>query len=121
MSDSVPPAGPDPVERILAAFTSVGRAMTEFAENLRPVAESLRPVVEAVAKIARDPRVQAAIAGDLGLDRRDCHCLCAEVHGDDPGSCEGTSVSAVRISGMDVPMRAPCQAARAASKLSGPA
>ncbi len=35
-----------------------------------------------------------------------------------PAICEGASVSTVRVSGMDVPMCAPCQAARAASKLS---
>lgn len=111
MSDGGPPVSPEPVEKIMAAFTSVGRAVTEFAE-------SLRPVVETLVKFAQDPRLQAAIAGDRVPFLPDCCCLCAAVHRGDPGICEGESVSTVRVSGLEVPMCAPCQAARAASKLS---
>jgi hypothetical protein len=114
MSDGEPPAGPEPMEQITAAFASLGRAMTELAE-------SFRPVVEKLARLAQDPRVQAAIAADREPSRPGCHCLCWAVHRGDPGICEGVSLATVRISGMDVPMCAPCQAARAASKLSGQA
>jgi hypothetical protein len=114
MSDGEPPVNPDPMEQIAAAFANLGRAMTELAGSFRPVAENL-------ARLARDPRVQAAIAADREPSRPGCHCLCRAVHRDDPGICEGVSLATVRISGMDVPMCAPCQAARAASKLSGQA
>jgi hypothetical protein len=111
MSDSGSQGNPEPAEAIAAAFTSFSRAMKELAESFRPVAEAL-------AKIVQDPRVQGAIAADREPGRPGCHCLCAAVHRDDLGICDGESVAAVRISGMNVPMCAPCQAARAASKLS---
>jgi hypothetical protein len=111
MSDSGPQDNPEPTEKIVAAFTSFGRAVAE-------VVESFRPVVRAMVKFAQDPRVQAAVAADREAGRSGCHCLCRVVHRDDPGICDGESATSVRISGMDVPMCAPCQAARAASKLS---
>jgi hypothetical protein len=111
MSDSEPEVSQEPLEKMMAAFT---RAMTEIAEGFRAAAEALE-------KIARDPRIQAGIAADRAPSNAGCHCLCATVHQDAHGICDGDSVSTVRISGMDVPMCAPCQAARAASKLSHPA
>jgi hypothetical protein len=108
MSSSGSPAGPDPVEKMTAAFS---RALDEVAETFRAAAELL-------GKIAQDPRIQAAIAGDREPGHPGCHCLCGTVHQDAPGICDGLSVSTVSISGLDVPMCAPCQAARAASKLS---
>jgi len=108
MSDSEPEVSQEPLEKMMAAFT---RAMTELAEGLRAAAEALE-------KIARDPRILAGLAGDRAPSNAGCHCLCGSVHQDAPGICDGDSVSTVRISGMDVPMCAPCQAARAASKLS---
>jgi hypothetical protein len=108
MSDSGPQVNPDPMEKIAAALT---RAMTEIADGFRPVMETL-------AKMARDPRARAAFAADREPGRPGCHCLCGAVHRDDPGICDGEAAATVRILGMDVPMCAPCQAARAASKLS---
>jgi hypothetical protein len=108
MSDSTPPGRPDPLEQLAGALRS---AMTE-------VADSFRAAAEALGKIAQDPRVQAAVAADRAPDRAACHCLCGVVHRDSPGICDGYSVGTVRLSAMDVPMCAPCQAARAASKLS---
>jgi hypothetical protein len=113
MSDSEPQGAPEFMAKLAAAWASFsGRAMTELAGAFRPVADGL-------AKAARDPRVQAAIAADREPGQPGCHCLCGAVHRQDPGICEGRSASTVRISGLDVPMCAPCQAARAASKLSG--
>jgi hypothetical protein len=112
MSDSAPPDGPDPVERVV---TALHRAMTEITAE---VAESFRAAAEALGKIAQDPRVQAGLAADRAPGRAACHCLCGVVHRDSPGICDGYSVGTVRLSAMDVPMCAPCQAARAASKLS---
>jgi hypothetical protein len=111
VSASGPEDNPEPVEQIVVALTSLARALRE----------GLRPVAEMLAEIARDARVQGAIAGDREPSRPGCHCLCSVVHRDDPGICAGESAATVRISGMDVPMCAPCQAARAASKLSGQA
>lgn len=111
MSDSEPEVSQEPLEKMMAAFT---RAMTELGEGFRAAAEALE-------KIACDPRVQAGVAADRAPSNAGCHCLCETVHQDAAGICDGDSVSTVRISGMDVPMCAPCQAARAASKLSHPA
>jgi hypothetical protein len=111
MSNSEPEVGQEPLDKMVAAFA---RAMTELAEGLRAAAEVLE-------KVARDPRVQSGIAGDRAPANAGCHCLCETVHRDAAGICDGDSVSTVRISNMDVPMCAPCQAARAASKLSHPA
>jgi hypothetical protein len=108
MCDSTPPSRPDPIERAAAALR---RAAAEIAESFRAPAEAL-------GKIAQDPRVQAGVAGDRAPGNAACHCLCGVVHRDAPGICDGYSVGTVRVSAMDVPMCAPCQAARAASKLS---
>jgi hypothetical protein len=111
MSDSGPSDNPEPVEKIVAALASIAEAMTEI----------FRPVTETLTKIVRDPRLLGAIAADRQPGRPACRCLCPSVHRDDPGICEGVSAATVRLSGQDVPMCAPCQAARAASKLSGQA
>jgi hypothetical protein len=110
MSDSERQDGQETLDKMMAAFT---RAMNEFAEGIRAAAELLE-------KIARDPRILAGLAGDRAPSNAGCHCLCGSAHSDAVGVCDGDSVSTVRISGMDVPMCAPCQAARAASKLSHP-
>jgi hypothetical protein len=108
MSDSGRPDDTELTRKIVAAFTTMGRAVAE-------VAEAFRPAVETVSRFARDPRVQGACAAER---HPKCRCLCALEHRDDQGICEGESVGTVQISGMDVAMCAPCQAARAASKLS---
>jgi hypothetical protein len=111
MSDSERPDETDLTKKIVAAFTTMGRAVAE-------VAEAFRPAVETVARFSRDPRVQSAFAADHKPGHGKCRCLCALEHRDDLGICEGESVGMVQISGMDVAMCAPCQAARAAAKLS---
>jgi len=113
MDDSGPQRDPGAAERIKEAFGALARAITE-------IAESFQPVLETVARIAQDPRVQAAIAADRDPARPGCQCLCAAVHGEEMGICDGESAGTVPISGMDVLMCAPCQAARAASKLAWP-
>jgi hypothetical protein len=110
MSDGEPPVSAA-MEKIAAAVTRAGAEL----------AESFRAAAEALGKIAQDPRVQAAISADREPARAGCHCLCGAAHPDDPRACDGRSVTTVRMSGMDVPMCAPCQAARAASRLSGQA
>jgi hypothetical protein len=109
MSESGRPDDTELTRKIVGVFTTMGRAVAE-------VAEAFRPAVETVTKIARDPRVTGAFAAER---HPKCRCLCALEHRDDQGICEGESVGTVLISGMDVAMCAPCQAARAASKLSG--
>ena len=107
MSDNEPGGG-DPLQRMAAALT---RALAE-------VADSFRAAAEALGKIAQDPRVRAGVAADRSPGRAACHCLCGAAHRDAPAICDGYAVGTVRISALDVPMCAPCQAARAAAKLS---
>jgi hypothetical protein len=108
VSDSTPPGRPDPLEQLAAALR---QGMTEIADSFRAAAEAL-------GKIIQDPRVQAGVAADRAPGQPACHCLCGAAHRDAPRICDGYAVGTVRISILDVPMCAPCQAARAASKLS---
>lgn len=96
------------LERIRAALD---RAVDELAEGFGQM-------LDALARLAEDPRVRGALAAERPAGRP-CHCLCRAVHGNDPGICDGEAASAVAVGGLEVPMCAPCQAARAAERLAG--
>lgn len=105
-------AEPDPqglsLEQIRAA---VDRAVAGFTEGFGQL-------LDAVTRLAQDPRVRGALAAERPVSRP-CHCLCRAVHAADPGSCDGEAASTVTVGGLEVPMCAPCQAARAAERLAG--
>ena len=92
----------------------LGQAVTDALERLRPA-------YDALADVANRPEVQAVnqwIAATLR--RRPCLCLCATAHPDDSGICEmldavitGRS-SSDWMAAVEVPLCAPCAAARAA-------
>jgi hypothetical protein len=110
MSDSKPLFDPEAVRKITVAFESFVRA----------VEECVHPVIDALVQIAQDPAFRAALAADRQPGSPACHCRCEVVHRDEPCLCDGESAGSVRISDMNVPMCAPCQAARAAAKLAPP-
>ena len=107
MSDDKPAGDPDTISKITEAFESI----------LRAVAERVRPAIDVLVQIAQDPAFQSAVAADRQPAPPFCHCQCEVVHRDEPCACDGESAGSVRVSDMDVPMCAPCQAARAAAKL----
>jgi hypothetical protein len=106
MTDPGPP-GPG-LEQIRAALD---RAVSGFTEGFGQL-------LDALARLAEDPRVRGALAAERPVGRP-CHCLCRTVHAADPGICDGAAASMVTVGGLEVPMCAPCQAARAAERLAG--
>lgn len=92
----------------------VGEAITEALERLRPAREAL-------ANVANRPEVRAVIEhAEKAARRRPCFCFCNRAHPDDEGICEildavttGRSSSDL-LGDLDVPLCAPCAAARAA-------
>jgi hypothetical protein len=110
---------------------------TEFAEALSEVGrrvgqaltdalERMRPAFDALAEVANRPEVRAVIErAEKALRRRPCLCFCPKAHPADHGVCE--MLDAV-ITGqyrsdflgeIDVPLCAPCAAARAAREFAG--
>jgi hypothetical protein len=91
----------------------VGQAVTDALERLRSAGN-------AVADVANRPEVKAVYEWTATLlRRRPCLCLCARAHPDDRDICEmldavisGRS-SSEWLGEVDVPLCAPCAAARA--------
>jgi hypothetical protein len=94
----------------------VGQAITDALERMRPAAD-------AVAEVLHRPEVQAVIdRADKVLRRRPCLCFCMRAHPDDRSICEmfdavvtGQHSSDV-LGDIQVPLCAPCAAARAAHR-----
>ena len=96
----------------------VGQAMDDALERLRPA-------VDAVTETARRPEVRAVWERvEQIIARRPCLCFCSRTHPDDRGICETFGAVITRpysselLGDFDVPMCAPCAAARAASEFS---
>jgi hypothetical protein len=96
----------------------VGQAITDAIERVRPAADAL------VAAMSR-PEVQAVIErAERVLRRRPCLCFCQRAHPDDHGICETWDAvvtgqhSSDLLGDFDVPLCAPCAAARAARQFS---
>jgi hypothetical protein len=97
----------------------VGQAMTDALE-------CVRPALDALAEVANRPEVRAVIErAEKAMRRRPCLCFCSRAHPADRGVCE---VFDAVITGqyrsdllgdVDVPLCAPCAAARAAQEFAG--
>jgi hypothetical protein len=101
-------------DRLAEVGRRVGQAITDAVARLRPAADALtdalnRPEVQAVME--RAERV---------LRLRPCLCFCQRAHPDDRGICETFNAvvtgpqSSDLLGDVDVPLCAPCAAARAA-------
>ena len=97
----------------------VGQAMTDAFERLRSA-------FDALAEVASRPEVRAVIErAEKALRRRPCLCFCSRAHPDDHGICEllGAVItghnSSDWLGDVDVPLCAPCAAARAAHEFAG--
>jgi hypothetical protein len=97
----------------------VGQAMTDALERIRPA-------FDALAEVASRPEVRAVIRrAEKAMQRRPCLCFCSRAHPADHGICEvlGAVITGQYSSGLlgnvDVPLCAPCAAARAAHEFAG--
>src|ERR1017187_4064457 len=97
----------------------VGRAMTDALERIRPT-------FDALAEVANRPEVRAVIErAEKAMRRRPCLCFCSRAHPADRGICEMFDAvitgqySSDLLGDVDVPLCAPCAAARAAHQFAG--
>ena len=92
----------------------VGQAVTDAVERMRPA-------VDALTEAANRPEVRAVIQrAEKAMRRRPCLCFCSKAHPADHGICEVFDAvitgqySSDLLGDLDVPLCAPCAAARAA-------
>jgi hypothetical protein len=92
----------------------VGQALTDALERVRPA-------FDALSEVASRPEVQAVFQrAEKTLRRRPCLCFCSRAHPADHGVCEVFDAvitgqySSDWLGDIDVPLCAPCAAARAA-------
>jgi hypothetical protein len=97
----------------------VGQAMTDALERIRPA-------IDALAEVANRPEVRAVIdRAERVMRRRPCLCFCSRTHPADHGICEMFDAvitgqySSDWLGDVDVPLCAPCAAARAAHEFAG--
>jgi hypothetical protein len=97
----------------------VGQAMTDALERMRPA-------FDALAEVANRPEVRAVIdRAEKAMRRRPCLCFCSRAHPADRGVCEVFDAvitgrySSDLLGDVDVPLCAPCAAARAANEFAG--
>jgi hypothetical protein len=108
----------DLAEQLAEVGRRVGQAVTD-------VLARVRPTLDAIAEVANRPEVAAVLErAEKTLRRRPCLCFCLRAHPDDHGICEmfdavitGQSRSEM-FNAIDVPLCAPCAAARAARSFS---
>ena len=99
-------------------LAEVGRRVGEVITD---ALDLIRPALDAVAGVANRPEVRALIErAEKAMARRPCLCLCLRAHPADRGICEPFDAvitgqySSDLLGAVDVPLCAPCAAARAA-------
>jgi hypothetical protein len=109
--------GDDTDSELAEAMAELGR---RFGQAMTDAVERMRPALDALAGVARRPEVRAVIErAEKAVRRRPCLCLCAKAHPDDLGACEVLDAVITRryslgpLGEIDVPLCAPCAAARA--------
>jgi hypothetical protein len=95
----------------------VGQAITDALGRIRP----------AINEVTSRPEVRAVVERAERLaQRRPCLCFCARAHPDDRGICETFDAvitgqhSSELLGDIDIPICAPCAAARAARQFARP-
>jgi hypothetical protein len=88
--------------------------------------ERVRPALDALAEVANRPEVRAMLErAEKVMRRRPCLCYCSRAHPADRGVCEMFDAvitgqySSELLGQLDVPLCAPCAAARAAHEFAG--
>lgn len=110
---------PDLAGTLAEVGRRVGQALTDAFERIRPA-------LDALADAASRPEVRAVIERtEKVLRHMPCFCYCARAHPDDAGICEvfGAVITGQHSLGplgdVELPLCAPCAAARAAREFSG--
>ena len=111
--------GTDLADALAEAGRRVGQAVTDALERMRPA-------FDALAEVASRPEIRAVIErADRALRHRPCLCFCSRAHPADHGICETFDAvitgqySSDLLGEFDVPLCAPCAAARAAREFAG--
>ena len=88
--------------------------------------DRIRPAITAVAEVANRPEVRSVVErAEKLLRHRPCLCFCPRAHPGDAGICEPFDAVITRphnsdlLGEVDVPLCAPCAAARAAREFAG--
>lgn len=111
--------GDNPVRQFAAAWEAVAAVASEWAERTAAVTN------EAFQKLINDPAVRAVLAGwriAPSWTGRDCDCVCARSHPDDPGVCDKRAVITRRLTtdldgDVDVALCAPCAVAQGVAEM----
>ncbi len=103
-------------DTLAAVGRRIGQAITDALERIRPA-------IDALAEAANRPEVRAVIErAEKALARRPCLCFCPRAHPADRGICEpfdaviSGQLSSELLGDLEVPLCAPCAAARAADQ-----
>jgi hypothetical protein len=107
----------DLAETLAEVGRRVGQAVTDALERIRPAFDA------AVAEVVNRPEVRAVLdRAEKAMRMRPCLCFCSRAHPTDHGICEmfGAVITGQHSSDflgeVDVPLCAPCAAARAAQE-----
>jgi NAD(P)-dependent dehydrogenase (short-subunit alcohol dehydrogenase family) len=112
--------GDDRDTELADTLAEVGRRV---GQTLTDALERVRPAFDALAEVASRPEVQAVFErAEKTLRRRPCLCFCSRAHPADRGVCEVFDAvitgqySSDWLGDIDVPLCAPCAAARASGR-----
>jgi hypothetical protein len=115
--------GDDKDTELADTLAEVGRRVGQAVTG---ALERIRPAFDALAEVASRPEVRAVIdRAEKAVRRRPCLCFCSRAHPDDRGVCEVLDAvitgqhSSDLLGDIDVPLCAPCAAARAAHEFTG--
>ena len=115
--------GEDKDTELADALAEVGRRVGQAVTD---ALERIRPAFDALAEMANRPEIRALIQrAEQALRFRPCLCNCSKAHPADRGVCEvfGAVItgqySSDLVGDVDVPLCAPCAAARAAREFAG--
>jgi len=104
-------------------FAEVGRRVGQAVSD---ALDRVRPAFDALVEVANRPDVRAVIErAEKVMRRRPCLCFCSRAHPADRGICEvldaviTAQFSSEWLGELDVPLCAPCAAARAAHDFTG--
>ncbi len=112
--------GDDKDTELADALAEVGRRVGQAVTD---ALERIRPAFDALAEVANRPEIRSVI--DQAMRFRPCLCFCSKAHPADRGVCEvfGAVItgqySSDLVGDVDVPLCAPCAAARAAREFAG--
>jgi hypothetical protein len=106
------------------SFAEVGRRVGQAVAD---ALERMRPALDALAEVANRPEVRTVIdRAEKVMRLRPCLCFCPRAHPADRGVCEMFEAvimgeySSDWLGDVEVPLCAPCAAARAAHEFAGP-